>query len=787
MTGLLLDSALRTLVLALAVWAGLRFFSVRSVPAEKGAWTVVLAAALLMPLLLPLARHWPALTLELPAMAARPADTYAAPAPANIIPHFDSAAASAAPERAAPAEPAGSFSEPAIVDSAPGVAPVQTAAEPAREGRHLSLAALAVLFYFAVATALLFRLLYGLAAALRIWHAAEPVLLPGGQPGLRSSRAVCSPVTIGSAIVLPADYVEWDEEKLRIVLAHEGAHIRQGDFYLQLLAGMYAALVWFSPLGWWLQARLGELGEAISDRSGLEEAESRSSYAQVLLEFAAAPRPTLIGVAMARPSSLSRRIERLLNDRAFGQAFSGGRRAFAAALLIPAVLFAASALVRVQAAGEAQQSAPTPPPITGQSHPGAAAATVAPEAEQIPPQNGAAPAAAPKAGPAPGAEPAAGAKPGAPMHIDIPALHIDVPAVHVNIPATHINEPAVHVNVPAVNVNVPAVHLDVPARHIDIPAVNVVVPPVNVIVPPVHVQAPPVHVDLPPVGAQSSNQMDGALWAMLSGMGHALVRPARAQIDAAFDRTLTFNGKLDLHVMNAAGDIHLTRGPVNQVVIHARIHSNYESDADEVHAIAANPPIVQNGNSIRIGGGMHREGANHISIDYEIEAPADAALEVMSGSGDITDEGVGVGAKLESGSGDIVAKGLEGGFKAESGSGDIAVENAGNGDAKAETGSGNINVSGVHGALKADTGSGDITVSGAPVSAWKIETGSGNVEFSPGNAPLTLDASTGNGDISTDRAMATQVSSDRHSLRGNLNGGGPMVRIETGSGDIHIR
>src|SRR6202021_2790285 len=84
---------------------------------------------------------------------------------------------------------------------------------------------------------------------------------------LRISSKVASPVTIGSAIVLPEDYTTWDREKLRIVLAHERSHVRQGDFYLQLLASLYTALVWFSPLGWWLKKELADLAEAISDRA----------------------------------------------------------------------------------------------------------------------------------------------------------------------------------------------------------------------------------------------------------------------------------------------------------------------------------------------------------------------------------------------------------------------------------------------------------------------------------------------------------------------------------------
>jgi hypothetical protein len=251
------------------------------------------------------------------------------------------------------------------------------------------------LFYLAVCAGLLLRLLYGLVRALKIWNSAMPVATQVCPPftrgiSLRSSKAVSSPVTIGSAVVLPAEYVEWDVERLRIVLAHESSHIRQGDFYLQFLAAAYTAVFWFSPLGWWLKRKLSELGETISDRAGLDEAASSASYAQILLEFAALPRPTFIGVAMARRSNLSHRIERLLNESSFRQAFTGSRRMLLAVLLVPIMLFAATALVRVEAAGKAPQQAPQQAPepspsalsLTGQAHPDPAPASIEPSPQE---------------------------------------------------------------------------------------------------------------------------------------------------------------------------------------------------------------------------------------------------------------------------------------------------------------------------------------------------------------------------------------------------------------------
>ena len=386
---LLMEAAVRSVFLALAVWMGLGALKVRNVPAQKAAWGLVLAGAVAMPMVLPMASHWSVLPANvrvvLPADPETLLEELQARIQAKRSPEQKPSAVSATAGEGTPeieqqglsvtkptAERAAAVTEPEFSDAkrveyvptqptVPKESTAPRALEPPRGA--LSLSKIVLLLYFAVAAVFLIRLACGLVAALRLWRRAKPIsgeMLTdsGTYVDLRCSSEVSSPVTICSAIVLPADYITWDSEKLRVVLAHERSHIRQRDFYLQLLAEVYAAVVWFSPLGWWLKRKLSDLAEAISDRAGLEEAADRASYAQILLEFAAAPRPTLIGVAMARNGSLSRRIERLLNDVSFRQAFAGSRRTLAAVLVVPVVLFAATALVRVQAAG---QQAPEPP------------------------------------------------------------------------------------------------------------------------------------------------------------------------------------------------------------------------------------------------------------------------------------------------------------------------------------------------------------------------------------------------------------------------------------------
>jgi len=826
------QAALRSLALAIGVWAILRLFRVRNVLALKCAWTLVLATAFLMPLLLPIASRLPRATLVLPAFMHRTAPASSASWSEETVPPQPSVP-SAPHQFAAPATTRPHHtSVPAAVPSEMSVLPAPEAHPPQAPALPtFSVFAGIALLYLAITGLLLVRLVYGLVSAYLLWRSARPVstvLSATHGLRLRSSAAVSSPVTIGSSVVLPADYKSWDSEKLRIVLAHERSHVRQGDFYLQALAGLYAAIVWFSPLGWWLKRQLSDLAEAISDRSGLEQAASRASYAQILLEFAAAPHLTEIGVAMARSSNLSHRIERLFNESAFRQAFTATRRTLVTALLVPAVLFAAATFVRVTAAAQ------TPEQTTPAQNPTPATAPSTPEAAPPATPSQAAPAeiAAPEAVPAPpqapgsNASPAPPAAPAAPAHVDVPAIHVNVPAVHVKVPAQHFEVPAVHVDVPAKHIEIPAQHIDVPAvhvvvpaihvgtpakqidiaakhidipakqidiaaKHIDIPAKQIDIPAKQIDIPARHIDIPAIHIDVPPSDApfgsdgRASNGSGGELLAMLNNFGHALFfRAAPDAAEATFDRNLTFSGKLDLSVSTGSGNITITRGAANQIHIHGIVKVNHDGDPAQAQQIAANPPIEQQGNTIRIGG--HQENLHNISISYVIEAPADTALNAATGSGNITDTGVGQDAKLTTGSGNIMATGIDGGFKAQTGSGNIAIDGSGQGDAKAQTGSGTIDLKGVHGSLIAQTGSGEIKASGTPSSPWKLQTGSGSIELSTGNAPMNLDASTGSGKISTDHPATTQTAEDHHHFRAQLNGGGPEVRVETGSGSIRV-
>jgi beta-lactamase regulating signal transducer with metallopeptidase domain len=475
--GILLEAALRALLAAFVLGLGLRLLRVRNVLAQKAAWCVVLAAALAMPLVV--RWHWlPAcaeVKLPVPAWLKTNATLLPVAAPARVetsaiqqapVTTVDRASAPAIPmiefDTPPDAVTAGSniSAVPVTMPTTNKIAPVQAVPAPGRGLRQLF--ALGWLAYLGVCGALLFRLFFGLGSSLRLWSDAREVEiapefgLPHGI-AVRASRRLSSPVNIGSGILLPADYAQWDEEKLRVVLAHESSHVRQRDFYLQLLAGLYSALIWFSPLGWWLKRKLCALGEAISDRAGLEAAGSPSAYAQMLLEFAALPRPAITGVAMAHSTNLSERIERLLNDTHFRQAFAGSRRTLLAFVLTPVSLVAATAFVHVQAAESAAppvaalqatpsaDQAPAQAATSGQSHPDQAQVTEQDAAPAAPPAPQPAPAPTPV--PAPGAAQEPPAPPVAPSGMVAPAAPAPpAPAVRLDMAVPPV--PPIHLAIP---------------------------------------------------------------------------------------------------------------------------------------------------------------------------------------------------------------------------------------------------------------------------------------------------------------------------------------------------
>ncbi len=265
--------------------------------------------------------------------------------------------------------------------------------------------------------------------------------------------------------------------------------------------------------------------------------------------------------------------------------------------------------------------------------------------------------------------------------------------------------------------------------------------------------------------------------------------------DGHFDRTLNVSSSPDLYVNNGSGNITIHAGNGNQIHIVGHIKPSWNvfgmsgDNNSQIHQIEENPPIAQDGNAVHIGfTSGHHDEYNHISIDYDITTPAGVALNLHSGSGDVTTEDVGRFLTASSGSGNIRARGISGPADLQSGSGDITVDQRTGGDVKARTGSGNVRIHGFNGTLTARSGSGDIDADGHLTGNALLESGSGNVRLHLGSdAHFNLEASTGSGDIRVHYPNAPQQDEhSRHHMTAPINGGGPPLQVHTGSGDVEI-
>ena len=277
-----------------------------------------------------------------------------------------------------------------------------------------------------------------------------------------------------------------------------------------------------------------------------------------------------------------------------------------------------------------------------------------------------------------------------------------------------------------------------------------------------------------------------------------------------FEKTLQVNGPVDLEVLTHSGDVTVRAGSSGSVFIRGKIFVGDRwfggRREEDVHAIEQNPPLRQSGNSIHIDYVNYR----NISVDYEITVPADTSIRSRSGSGDQIIEGthgnvdVQTGSgdvklsrlngeiRLQTGSGNIRAHDISGAVKGGTGSGDVEIEESGSGDVDLHTGSGNLSARGVQGGFHGETGSGDITAEGTQTGTWDMRTGSGNVHVRlPQNAAFDADISTSSGTVDVGQPIEMTVQGrvgDSHkSIHGKVHGGGPTLRVHTGSGDIQIQ
>jgi TonB family protein len=206
---------------------------------------------------------------------------------------------------------------------------------PARRGSTMDLTRAAAVIWGGGAVASLAMMVIGGFRLRRLRHRAFPIAAGHWQAiceqiaaqyglarpvALLQAEATHALVTWGlyhPRVLLPSQAAAWTADRARIVLGHELAHVRRGDWAVQVLAEVVRSLFWFNPLFWMACAELRRESEHACDDVVLDTGVAAADYAAHLVDIARTCRPPLAryapAMSMARPSTLERRITVMLS------------------------------------------------------------------------------------------------------------------------------------------------------------------------------------------------------------------------------------------------------------------------------------------------------------------------------------------------------------------------------------------------------------------------------------------------------------------------------------------
>lgn len=206
---------------------------------------------------------------------------------------------------------------------------------------RVSMATVAV--WFGGVLLLSLRLLLGWNGATRLRNQSEPLpawineraqrlatALKMAQPAVRLSQRVTEAIAIGflkPLVLLPVTWItELSPEMLDAVIAHELAHIRRRDLWINLMQRVLETLLFYHPAVWWVSRRIRIERELCCDAIVVQVTQNRVLYAETLERvgrLAVARSPALLVVSVSGDRSvLLDRIRHILDVQPKAKAFN---------------------------------------------------------------------------------------------------------------------------------------------------------------------------------------------------------------------------------------------------------------------------------------------------------------------------------------------------------------------------------------------------------------------------------------------------------------------------------
>jgi TonB family protein len=143
------------------------------------------------------------------------------------------------------------------------------------------------------------------------YNVRPPILLHSEHPSLLVTWGVRR-----AKVLVPAGALNWAQERVAVVLSHELAHVRRGDWIVQLAAELLRVVYWFNPLVWAACRRLRRESEQACDDAVMNRGVGGTEYATHLVNIARELHERRVWVpapSIARPSNLERRVRAMLD------------------------------------------------------------------------------------------------------------------------------------------------------------------------------------------------------------------------------------------------------------------------------------------------------------------------------------------------------------------------------------------------------------------------------------------------------------------------------------------
>ena len=262
--------------------------------------------------------------------------------------------------------------------------------------------------------------------------------------------------------------------------------------------------------------------------------------------------------------------------------------------------------------------------------------------------------------------------------------------------------------------------------------------------------------------------------------------------------TRSGGGSITVNNINGRVDGETGGGDIRLDTINGPVSATSGGGTVEIGTIGGDLRVETGGGDIRIRMANGQLNAQSGGGNIWIESSAQNA-DVETGGGAIQVRKVGGSLRAESGGGDLTIGDVGGSASVETGGGGITLASA-KGTVRAETGGGNIQLSGLWGGVNASSGAGSISAEfmGQPgkISESRIETSVGNIRvLLPASLPVTVQALVDSGQersIDTDFPELKIKTEEGWGPRetyanGTLNGGGPILKLNTNTGSIQIK